>query len=348
MNTVTIAVDLAKHVFEIAVANRTGRICERKRLKRLQFERFWALRPGCRVIMEACASSHFWARYLEQRGFQVVLLPARYVRPYRRRNKTDRGDCEALLEADRCAGIHPVAVKSEDQQAILSLHRLRSQWIATRTARINSMRALLHEFGITVNGGSKQFMKSLHAVLESNANLPERVSRTLLAMWEETHIMEKRLRSVDQELSELADCQPVTRQLMKIPGVGPLTATALCAAIGDIHAFRSGRHLACWLGLTPREFSSGTTRRIGRISKQGDPYLRTLLIHGARAALISARRAHAANKRLTRLQIWALERTELKHANQAAVALANKMSRIIWAVWYHGREFNGDYMRTAA
>jgi transposase len=349
MNTVTISVDLAKHVFEIAITNGRGSISERKRLSRLQFERFWTARAGCRVIMEACASAHFWARYLEQRGFKVVLLPARYVRPYRRRNKTDRTDCEALLEADRCAGIHPVAVKSEDQQALLSLHRLRSQWMGTRTARINSMRALSHEFGVTVNGGPKHFMNSLHAVVEScGERLPTRVVRSLHAMWEECRLVENRLSTLDHELSEIADLEPRIRQLMKIPGVGVLTATALSATIGDIHAFRSGRHLACWLGLTPREFSSGSTRRIGRISKQGDPYLRTLLIHGARAALISARRAQAANKPLTRLQTWALDRTTLMHANQAAVALANKMARIIWAVWYYDREFNGDYMRNAA
>jgi transposase len=159
MDRVTIAVDLAKHVFEIAAGNGSGKIVERRRLSRLQFERYWLLRPGCRVVMEACASSHFWARYLERRGFEVVLLPARYVRPYRRRDKTDRADCEALLEADRCAGIHAVAVKSEDQQALLSLHRLRSQWMSTRTARINGMRALLHEFGVAVQGGPKRFMK---------------------------------------------------------------------------------------------------------------------------------------------------------------------------------------------
>jgi transposase len=287
MNTVTVAVDLAKHVFEIAVTNRAGSVCERKRLTRSQFERFWALRSGCRVIMEACASSHFWGRYLEQRGFEVVLLPARYVRPYRRRNKTDRTDCEALLEADRCAGIHPVALKSEDQQALLSLHRLRSQWVATRTARINSMRALLHEFGVTVKGGPKHFMTSLHAVIESTAErLPNRVRRSLVAMWEETRLIENQLRSLDNELAEVAEHEPTIQRLLKIPGVGIITGTALFATIGDIHAFRSGRHLASWLGLTPREFSSGSTRRIGRISKQGDPYLRTLLIHGARAALI--------------------------------------------------------------
>lgn len=135
MATVTIAVDLAKNVFELAIAGRAGTVQRRKRLSRPQFESFWTSQPPCRVIMEACSSSHFWARFLRARGFAPVLLPPTYVRPYRRRNKTDRADCEALLEADRCAGIHPVSIKSEDQQALLALHRARSQWLQTRTAR---------------------------------------------------------------------------------------------------------------------------------------------------------------------------------------------------------------------
>jgi transposase len=146
MSTPTIAVDLAKNVFEIAVTGKAGSIRERKRLSRPQFERFWAKRAPCPVVMEACSTAHFWARFLIARGFRVVLLPPHYVKPYRRRNKTDRADCEAILEAHRCAGIHPVAVKSEEQQALISLHRVRSQWQATRTSRINLMRALLRAF----------------------------------------------------------------------------------------------------------------------------------------------------------------------------------------------------------
>jgi transposase len=141
MSSVTIAVDLAKHVFEVAVSTGAGRITERKRLSRSQLERFWVNRAPCRVVLEACASSHFWGRRLRALGFEVVLIPAQYARPYVRRSKTDRTDCEALLEAVRCAGIHPVAIRSEDQQAITALHRMRSQWMATRTARINAPRA---------------------------------------------------------------------------------------------------------------------------------------------------------------------------------------------------------------
>src|SRR5262249_5873935 len=159
---------------------------ERKRLSRVQFEQFWSKRVPCRVLMEACASSHYWARRLRARGFEVMLLPPHYVSPYRRRNKTDRADCEAILEAARCAGILPVPVKSEDQQALIALHRVRSQWQQSRTARINAMRGLLHEFGVGAPSGSQRFLNTLHTLLAGKRDaLPERVRRTLLTLWEE-------------------------------------------------------------------------------------------------------------------------------------------------------------------
>lgn len=350
MSTVTIAVDLAKHVFELAVAGPTGSIRQRKRLSRAQFEAFWGTQAPCRVVMEACASSHFWARHLLARGFDVVLLPPHYVKPYRRRNKTDRADCEALLEADRCAGMKPVAIKSEDQQAIIALHRVRSQWLATRTARINTMRALLHEFGIVTPAGAKRFMNELHPLLSrKHEELPARVRCTVSVLWIEARDLEQRIDAIEAELEEIARQQPAIQSLMRIAGLGLVSASALYATIGDIHTFKSGRQLACWLGLTPRESSSGGRRRLGRISKQGDPYLRMLLIHGARAALHAARRREAADKPLTQLQAWALRRARDAHPNRAAVALANKLARIAWAVWYHGREFDGNHVvRVAA
>lgn len=350
MSSVTIAVDLAKHVFELAVANGAGTILQRKRLSRPQLETFWAAQAPCRVVMEACASSHFWARYLIARGFQVILLPPHYVKPYRRRNKTDRADCEALLEADRCAGLHPVAVKSADQQALIALHRVRSQWLATRTARINTMRALLHEFGVASPAGAQRFMNELPELLSRVGDrVPNRLRGTLNELWLEVRQVEQRIATIDDQFADIARDHHVIQALLRVAGIGLVTATALYATIGDIHAFRNGRQLACWLGLTPRESSSGGRRRLGRISKQGDPYLRMLLIHGARAALNAARRLEAGDKPLTQLQQWALQRTRDAHANQAAVALANKLARIAWAVWYHDRDFDGNHaVRVAA
>lgn len=344
MRNVTIAVDIAKNVFEIAVSAAAGRIQERRRMTRQQFERFWSTRESCRVVMEGCSGSHYWARLLIGLGFEVKLIPPHYVTPYRRRNKTDRADCEAILEADRCAGIHGITIKSEAQQAIITLHRVRSQWMATRTARINAMRGMLRELGVTCALGAERFLTNLHQVLERNRErLPERIRRMVTLLWEEVRELESRIEAVVQELERIANEDPVIRTLLQVPGIGVLTATALYASVGDIHAFRSGRHLASWLGLTPRESSSGERRRLGRITKQGDPYLRTLLIHGARSALLGAERAQRAGRSLTHLQAWALERAREGHTNRAAVALANKLARVVWAVWRHERSFDGDH-----
>lgn len=349
MPRTTIAVDLAKNVFEVAVSNRGGTVHERRRMSRPQFERFWAQREPCRVVMEACATAHFWARELTRRGFEVALLPPHYVRPYRRRSKTDRTDCEALLEADRCAGIHPVSIKSADQQAIAALHRIRSQWNDTRTARINTMRALLREFGVSHPRGAARFLNALHELLETHRErLPERLRRRLLDLHEEVRGTQERIDSIEAELKHFAAEEPAVQRLMSVPGIGVLTATALYASVGDIHAFKHGRALACWLGLTPREHSTGGRRRLGRISKKGDPYVRMLLIHGARSALLGALRRERAGRLLTHLQRWAVGRAQEMHHNKAVVALANKMARIAWAVWYHERDFDGNYARRFA
>jgi transposase len=243
-----------------------------------------------------------------------------------------------------------VAIKSEDQQALVALHRVRSQCVATRTARINSMRALLREFGVAVPLGSRRFMNDLHRLLaEKQDRLPERVRRTVLSLWDEVRGLEQRIEDIGDELAAVAEQESVIQALMQIPGFGVLTATAIFATVADIHAFRNGRQLACWFGLTPREFSSGSRRRLGRISKQGDPYVRMLLIHGARSALNAARRAARADIPLTQLQGWALQRADQMHSNKAAVALANKLARIAWAVWHHERNFDGNHVvRVAA
>lgn len=349
MSSVTIAVDLAKQVFELAVSPAPGRITERKRLTRAQFERFWAQQPPCRVVMEACASSHYWGRRLRNLGFEVVLIPPSYVRPYVRRNKTDRTDCEALLEALRCAGIHPVSLKSEDQQATLALHRLRFQWKATRTARINALRALLAEFGLPRPTGASRFLRELPRLLDEEAErLPARVRRLSHQVYEEIRTLEERVHAVELELEQSAREEPAIQALQQIPGIGVLTATALHASVGNVHTFPSGRHLSCWLGLTPREHSSGGRRRLGRISKQGDPYLRMLLVHGARSALQQAERRRTGGQPLTRLQSWALERSEAGHRNRATVALANKMARIAWALWKNEGRFDGNHLPLAA
>jgi transposase len=350
MKKLTIAVDLAKNVFAVAVADASGRILERKRLTRPQFERFWQLREPCRVVMEACGSAHHWARMLIARGFEVRLLPAHYVKPYRQRNKTDPLDCEAILEADRSPRIKSVPVKSEEQQAVLALHRAREQWKDTRTTRINGMRGHLREFGIIAPVGAAKFLARLPQLLEHHRErLPPYVRSIILSYWAEVQELEEKMTEIERELHTLAREHPVIRTLLEIPGIGVLTATALFASVGNVHAFPSGRHLASWLGLTPKENSSGNTRRMGRITKQGDRYLRTLLIHGARSALTAAQTRTRSRKPLTRVQEWVLKKEgELRHSNQAAVALANKMARIVWALWTHERRFDPNHLPAAA
>jgi transposase len=349
MPKVTIAVDIAKNVFEIAISASTGRIQERRRMSRQQFIRFWDAREPCRVVIEGCTSAHFWARRLIGLGFFVDMLPPAYVKPYRRGNKTDRTDCEAILEADRCAGIHRISVKSEEQQALISMHRVRSQWMATRTARINAMRGLLREFGLVCALGAERFLGQLHELLERHREqLPDQLRRMVLLMWEEVRELEKRIQDVEKELDRLAEKDPVIRALLGISGIGTLTATALYASVGNIHAFKSGRHLASWLGITPRESSSGERRRLGRITKKGDPYLRTLLVHGARSALLAAQCSKRAGRPLTHLQEWALKRAGEGSHNRAAVALANKLARTWWAVWRHERQFDGNHALQSA
>jgi transposase len=265
------------------------------------------------------------------------------------RNKTDERDAEGLLEAVRSPRVHPVAVKSRDQQQIQALHRIREQWKRTRTQRINGMRGLLREFGLLCSVGAERLMKSLPVLLQEHASeVPPRVRTLLWQMHEEVRDLEERVSEVEAALEEIASANRIIQALREIPGVGLLTATALYAAIGDIQSFRSARHLASWLGLTPRERSSGTRRRLGRISKQGDVYLRMLLIHGARSALLVAQQRQRTEQPVTHLQEWALRRAAATHATKAAVALANKLARVIWAVWKRQTRFDGNYQPLAA
>ena len=340
MDATTVGVDLAKNVFEIALADERGAIVERQRLSRARFDRFFANRPACRIVMEACGSAHHHARRLSSQGHEVVLLPAQYARAYVRRNKTDAADAAALIEAARCADIRPVPIKSVDQQALQQLHRLRSQWMAARTARINFLRGSLREFGVSVPVGARRAIQAVRDALATADNpVPVLLHPSLLELLAEIDSLEQRCKRIDRELARLNEHDPIVERLLKIPGIGPLTATALRASVIDVQRFPSARHFASWLGLTSREHSSGERRRLGRISKQGDPYLRTLLIHGARAVLLAARTAQRRASSLDRLRTWALDVQERRGHNKATVALANKLARIVWATWRHDRDF---------
>ena len=331
-----IAVDVAKAVFEIAVSDRPGRVSRRERLPRARFLNFFAQQRAATVVMEACGSAHYWGRRIEGLGHRVVLLPPHHVRPYVHRNKTDRTDAKGILEASRNEDIRPVPVKTVNQQVLTSLHRLRSGWMSERTARINTMRGLLRELGIFIPAGARQVVPSVWAIVEdADADLPDTLRPFFAELCHEIRAIEARIRQVEWQLTALSRQLPIVERLQTIPGIGLLSATALLAFLGDIRRFPSARHLASYLGLTPREYSSGLRRHLGRISKRGDGYLRTLLIHGARSVLL-----HARTLRPDRLRVWAHKLSQTHVHNKTAVAVANKMARIVWAVWTRAQPYH--------
>jgi transposase len=286
--------------------------------------------------MEACSSAHYWGRKFQSFGHDVKLLPPLYVRPYVQRSKTDRTDVKGMLEAWRNSDIRPVPIKTESQQQLTSLHRVRSTWMAARTMRINSARGLLREFGIVFPAGASALPDHVQALIENADEAVPMLLRDLLhELVLEIGELETRIKSVEKHLEALARQTPVVERLRTIPGIGLLTATALVGFVGDVSRFPSGRHFACYLGLTPREHSSGGRRSLGRISKRGDAYLRMLLIHGARAVLWGAR----SKAEPDRLRSWALDLQHRRGHNKAAIGVANKMARIVWAVWKSGTPF---------
>jgi transposase len=336
MKNTTIAIDLAKSVFEIGISDRPGQVARNHRLSRAELCPFVAAQPPATVVMEACSSSHYWGRKFEGFGHDVKLLPPRSVRPYVQRSKTDRTDVKGILEASRNSDIHPVPVKTESQQQLTSLHRVRSTWMATRTMRINSARGLLGEFGIVFPAGAATLPGHVLEVIEdADTTIPAVLRDLLHQLVLEIRELELRIKTAEKHLNALAIQTSVVERLRTIPGIGLLTATALVGFVGDVARFPSGRHFACYLGLTPSEHSSGGRRRLGRISKQGDVYLRMLLIHGARAVLRGAQPKSDPD----RLRIWALDVQRRRGHNKAAVAVANKMARIAWAVWKTGKPF---------
>jgi transposase len=333
MNATTVAVDLAKNVYQVAAADATWRIIEKHRLSRTQFERFFANREVRLVVMEACGSAHYWARQIQALGIEVRLLPPRYIRAYVKRNKTDAADAAALLEAARCADIVPVKIKSIEQQALQCLHRTREQWMRTRTARINSLRGQCREFGLCIAQGARLGMEQMaRVVADPQSLLPQLLRIPMRALLDEIRLLEVRIQELEKQLGQLAKQSEPCTTLLSIPGVGLLTATALIAATsGEVSHFKDARHFAAWFGLTPKEHSSGNTRKLGRISKRGDAYVRMLLTHGARSVIHAAATKAKSDQPLDRLRRWALDLEARSNRNKAVCALANKMARLCFA-----------------
>lgn len=332
MNDTVIAVDIAKTVFELGVSREPGRVDERKRLNRLQLNAYLSNQRPAIIVMEACGSAHQLGREFQRLGHVVVLLPPFLVRPYvPRGKKTDRTDVDGLLEAYRNKSISPVPVKTEEQQMVAALHRLRSGWIQERTARLNALRGLCREFGVTIPRGAERVVPAVRAFIgDAERDVPRPLRSVFSAACDEVAAITAQVDLVTRELEALAKQLPMVEAWDSIPGIGALTATALFAFVGDLRRFPTARHFASYLGLTPREHSSGLRRHLGRITKQGNAYLRSMLIQGALSALAGAKRSTVTEP--DRLRAWALDVEKRIGHHKAAVALANKLARIAWAV----------------
>lgn len=337
MNTTTYGLDLAKRVFQVHwVDPGTGEV-KRKQLLRAEIARFFAQRPPGVVAMEACGSAHYWGRVIAGLGHQVCLLATKFVRPFVKTNKTDSADAEAIWEAAQRPGMRFVALKSPEQQAVLGLHRIRAQLVKQRTMQAHQVRSLLYEFGIVVPLGWRTLLREAGVRLGDAGEVPELLRSELQRQLEGVRALTERIQEVERQLSGWQRRESECARIAAIPGVGALTATAIVATLGEAKSFRSGRELAAYLGLVPRQSGTGGRVRLLGISKRGDPYLRTLLIHGARAVLTHRSRA----KRPP--DPWMQGLLERRPKNVAIVALANKMARTIWALLAYERDFDRSW-----
>ena len=326
MKLATIGLDIAKNVFQVHGVDEEGRVVLRRKVRREQLLTLFAGLDRCLVGMEACATAHHWARQLGALGHEVRLMPPAYVKAYVKRNKNDAADAEAICEAVSRPSMRFVPVKSTDAQALLMLHRARHLLVRQRTAQVSALRSHLAEYGIVAAKG-RAHVRDLVAVLQNDdCRLPELARQTLLLIANLIDGLSAQIRKIESELLAWHRANAASRRLESIPGIGFITATALVATVGDARAFRSGRQFAAWLGLVPRQHSSGGKERMGGISKMGDRYLRHLLVVGATAVVRFTRR------RTTAVNLWANRLLERKPVRLVTVAVANKMARIAWAV----------------
>ncbi len=335
MNFTRCGLDIAKQVFQVHGVNEHGVVKGRKTLARAKVLEYFAQLPPCLIGMEACGGAHHWARKLTKLGHTVRLMAAQFVTPYRKRGKNDANDAEAICEAVGRPNMHFVAVKTEEQQAVLLMvHRARSLVMANRTALVNQIRGLLGEFGLVVAQGVARLRGQLPQILEHAENgLPALPREVLSGLLEQLRELDQRIQQYDTKIRHLAQHSEPARRLMQVEAIGPQTATALVASMGDPHMFKSARNYAASLGLIPRQDSSGGKIRLGPITKRGDRYVRTLLVHGARAYL------RVVDKKTDGKSAWARRVRERRHVNIAAVALAAKHARIAWAMLAKGTEY---------
>jgi transposase len=334
MAIVTLGLDLGKNWVHMMGLNESGRIVLRRRVKRERLLAQTVNMPACLIGMEACCGAHYLGRSLEAQGHTVRLMPPQYVKPFVKSNKNDYRDAEANAEAVQRPTMRFVPLKSEAQLDLQTIHRVRQRLVGRRTALVNQLRAILLERGITVAQGRRVLERRLVGILANDqGGLSPRIRHLIEDMRTEWRELDRRIGELDAELTSMAREDEACRRLFEIPGIGPLNATALVAAAGNGAAFDKGRDMSAWLGLVPREHSTGGKQRLFGISKRGNKYLRTLLIHGARAAL-----PHL-EKRPDALGIWLRGLLARAHRNVVVVALANKLARIAWAVMSSQRRY---------
>ncbi|MBS7690533.1 IS110 family transposase [Pseudomonas lalucatii] len=339
MKLMRIGVDLAKNVFQIHGVDSHEKPVWRQRLTRERWLQtmFEKIEPGCEIGMESCGGAHHWARQLEARGFRVKLIAPQFVKPYVKSNKNDANDAEAICEAMSRPSMRFVAIKTVEQQDIQATHRIRSGLIEQRTAKANQIRGLVSEYGLVAPKELLSLRRVIPCWLEDAENgLTLRFRHLLDGLWGDLRALDERVKELDSEISVIAANEPRAQVLQQLRGVGPMIATALVVAIGDARQFANGRQFAASLGLTPRQHSSGGKDRLLGISKRGDTYLRTLMVHGARSAL------RTAQSKDDRLSQWAVRLAGRSHVNVAAIALANKTARMAWAMLRNGTEYQPE------
>lgn len=330
----TIGLDIAKQVFQVHGSDRSGRAVLRRKLRRSEVVRFFSQLPSCLVGIEASGSAHYWARTLGGLGHTVRLMAPQFVKPYVKSQKNDSNDAEAICEAVTRPNMRFVPQKSIEQQDLQCLHRVRSRLVGCRTQLINQIRGLLAEYGIVLLQHPGQVRRGLPTVLEDAENQLTGFSRDLFrGLYEELVQLDKKIDDAEVRIQIAFQNTPDCRRIAAVEGVGPLIATAIVAAISNGHAFENGRQFSAWLGLVPKQNSSGGKSRLLGISKRGDPYLRTLLIHGARSVV------YRAKAKTDKRSLWIIDKQRRLGTTKACVAVANKNARIIWSLIAREQEY---------
>jgi transposase len=329
---VTIGLDIAKSVFQVHGIDAEGGVVLRRQLRRAHLLRFFAKQPACLIGIEACASAHHWGRELTKLGHQIRLMPPSYVKPYVKRQKNDVADAEAICEAVTRPSMRFVEVKSDEQQSVMVLHRVRLILMRQRVQLSNAIRGHMAEFGIVAPIGREGLRSLIRMIVGGDERVPQQAQFCLQLLGKQLELISRQILETDRQIRASARATEIGRRLMDVPGVGPLLASALVATIADPKAFKSGRNLAAWIGLVPRQSSSGGKERLGGITKQGDRYLRQLLVVGALAVVRYADR-HGTRRP------WLVQLLARRTTKVAAVALANKTARIVWAMMVSGESY---------